>query len=101
MGKTKKIPSILMEAMIVNKKPFPWLKAVLAGIAAGLPVCIGLLLGNLQFGLIAGFGGFAFLYSFPMPYVRLAKKLTWVVVAITTFVFLGTILAPHPIVTAL
>lgn len=101
MGELTKVPVILMEAMIVNKKPFPWLKAFLAGIAAGFPVCIGLLLGNLQFGLIAGLGGFAFLYSFPIPYAQLAKKLTWVVLAITACVFLGTILAPYPIVTAI
>lgn len=101
MGETTKLSSILMEAIKVNKKPFPWLKAFMAGVAAGLPVLIGILFNSLQYGLIAGLGGFAFLYTFPIPYAQLAKKLTWVVLAITACVFLGTITAPYPIAAAI
>lgn len=102
MGETNsKSPSVLRQALILNNKPFPWLKAFLAGIAAGLPIAIGLLFGSIQNGLIAGLGGFTFLYVFPMPYAQLAKKLAWCVLAITTCVFLGTILAPFPIITAI
>ena len=102
MGETKvSSPSIFRQALTLNKKPFPWLKAFLAGVAAGLPILIGLLFGSLHNGLIAGLGGFTFLYVFPMPYAQLAKKLTWCVLAITTCVFLGSILAPYPIISAL
>lgn len=94
-------PSIFRQALTVNKKPFPWLKAILAGIAAGLPVFIGLLFGNLQYGLIAGLGGFTYLYVFPIPYAQLAKKLTSIIFVIPACVFLGTILAPHPIIVAI
>lgn len=102
MGGTKiKSPSIFRQALTLNKKPFPWLKAFLAGAAAGLPIAIGLLFGSLHNGLLAGLGGFAFLYVFPIPYAQLAKKLTWCVIAITACVFLGTVMAPYPIFSAL
>lgn len=101
MEQTKKTPSLLKQALTVNKKPFPWLKAFLAGIAAGLPIAVGLLFGSLQYGLIAGLGGFTYLYVFPIPYAQLAKKLTYCVLGITACVFLGTVLAPHPILSAI
>ncbi|MGE7665657.1 FUSC family protein [Ureibacillus composti] len=100
MWKPEKTPSIFKQALKVNKKPFPWLKAFLAGVAAGLPICIGLLFGSLEYGLIAGLGGFTYLYVFPIPYAQLAKKLTFCVLGITACVFLGTIAAPYPIITA-
>ena len=46
----KEIPSIsssiIEQALAVNKRSFPWLKAFSAGLAASLPILIGLLLGN-------------------------------------------------------
>ncbi|MEK9198581.1 FUSC family protein [Ureibacillus sp. FSL E2-3493] len=101
MGNTINGPSIFKQALTVNKKPFPWLKAFLAGLAAGLPIAVGLLFGSLEYGLLAGLGGFTYLYVFPIPYVQLAKKLAWCILAITLCVFLGTILAPYPIISAI
>ncbi|WP_168193847.1 FUSC family protein [Lysinibacillus sp. SGAir0095] len=102
MGETKvDSRSIFRQALTVNKKPFPWLKAFLAGVAAGLPIAIGLFFGSLHNGLIAGLGGFTFLYVFPIPYAQLAKKLAWCVLAITGCVLIGTILAPYPIITSI
>ncbi|HWL23515.1 MAG TPA: FUSC family protein [Ureibacillus sp.] len=102
MKENNKTPSIFRQAISVNKKPFPWLKAFLAGLAAGLPIILfSLLFGRFDYGLIAGLGGFTFLYVFPIPYAQLAKKLIWVVLSITTCVFLGTVLAPYPITTAI
>lgn len=101
MPESTNTPSIFKQALTVNKKPFPWLKAFLAGLAAGLPVVIGLLFGNLQYGLLAGMGGFTYLYVFPIPYAQLAKKLFSVVLAITLCVFLGTLLAPYPLLIAI
>lgn len=34
MRENEKTPSILKQAIQVNNKPFPWLKAFLAGVAA-------------------------------------------------------------------
>lgn len=102
MQEVKNTPSLFRQAISVNKKPFPWLKAFLAGISAGLPILIfGIIFGKFEYGLIAGLGGFTFLYVFPLPYVQLVKKLTWVVVTITACVYLGTILAPYPIAIAI
>ncbi|MCP1145150.1 YccS/YhfK family membrane protein [Lysinibacillus endophyticus] len=101
MNETVKSPSIFKQALLVDKKPFPWLKAFLAGLASGIPILVLLLLGNLEYGLIAALGGFTYLYVFPIPYAQLAKKLAWVVLGITLAVFLGTILAPYPIISAI
>ena len=100
---TKNLHSISLwkQALRVNKKPFPWLKAFCAGLAAALPVLIGLLCGNFQYGLIAGMGGFTYLYVFPMPYAQLAKKLAYVVLALMLCVALGTLIAPYPLLIAI
>ena len=103
MGERKKseASSILKQALAVNKKPFPWLKAFSAGLAASLPVIIGLLLGHLEYGLIAGLGGFTYLYVFNIPYAQRAKKLFFVVFGMTFVTVLGTITAPYPLAVAI
>jgi hypothetical protein len=53
-----KSPSLLKQAMSVNRKPFPWMKAISAGVTSALPVMIGLWFGSFEYGLIAGMGGF-------------------------------------------
>lgn len=93
--------SIIKQALQVNKKPFPWLKAFSAGVAAALPVIIGLAFGHLQYGLIAGLGGFAYLYVFNVPYAQRAKKIFSVVLALTLVTYLGTISAPYPLAVAI
>jgi len=93
--------SILRQALMVNKKPFPWLKAFLAGLAASVPVMIGLLFRNFEYGLLAGMGGFTYLYVFNIPYAQRAKKLFFVVIGITLASFLGTIAAPYPLAVAI
>lgn len=87
--------------MKVNNKPFPWFKAFGAGVSAALPVLIGLLLGNFQYGLIAGLGGFAYLYVFEIPYRQRAKKIFWVVIGLTSATFLGTLVAPYPMIVSI
>ncbi|MGX9136006.1 FUSC family protein [Rummeliibacillus sp. JY-2-4R] len=96
-----KRPSIIKQALTVNKKPFPWVKAFCAGLSAALPVIIGLLLGNLQNGLVAGMGGMAFLYVFNIPYAQRAKKIFFVVLGLTLVSYLGTIAAPYPLATSI
>ncbi|WP_158595118.1 FUSC family protein [Oceanobacillus piezotolerans] len=92
--------SVFRQAFSLNRKPIPWLKAFNAGLAASIPVIIGLLLGNFRFGLIAGLGGFTFLYVFNVPYAQRAKKICWVVLAMTLITFLGTVAAPYPLAVA-
>lgn len=94
-------PSIIKQALQLNKKPFPWLKAFSAGLAAALPVMLGLAFGNLQYGLIAGLGGFTYLYVFNIPYAQRAKKIFWVVLCLTIVTYLGTISAPFPLAVAI
>ncbi len=93
----EKIAPILREAFTMNRRPFPWAKAVGAGLAMALPIIFGLLLGELQYGLLAGMGGFTFLYSFPIPYAQLAKRLAIVAVAIALCSLLGSLSAPYPL----
>jgi len=93
--------SIFRQALKVNRKPFPWVKAFSAGLAAGLPALIGLLLGSLEYGLIAVLGGFTYLYVFDTPYAQRAKKIFFVVLAMTLLTFLGTIAAPYPLAVAI
>ena len=95
------VSSMLKEALQVNKKPFPWLKAFSAGLAAALPVMIGIAFGNLQYGLIAGLGGFSYLYVFNIPYAQRAKKIFSVVLGLTFVTYLGTISAPYPLAVAI
>jgi uncharacterized membrane protein YccC len=96
-----KSPSIINQALSVNKRPFPWLKAFSAGVAASLPIMIGLLLGNFKYGLIAGIGGFTYLYVFNIPYAQRAKKIFFVLVALTLLTALGTLVAPYPMAIAI
>ena len=91
-----KSPSILKQALTVNRKPFPWVKAFCAGLAAALPVIIGLLFGNLEYGLIAGMGGFTYLYVFNIPYAQRAKKLFFVVLGMTLVSTLRDSCCPLP-----
>lgn len=76
------------------------MRAFCAGICSGLPVLIGYLLGHLDYGLIAGFGGFTYLYVFNIPYALRAKRLFFVATSLTLAVWLGTLLAPFPFVSA-
>ncbi|MEH6991118.1 FUSC family protein [Neobacillus drentensis] len=85
----------------MNRKPFPWAKAFWAGLAAVLPVNIGLLFGNFEYGLIAGMGGFTYLYVFNIPYAQNAKKLFFVVLGMTLVSALGTLAAPYPLAAAI
>ncbi|SFE37384.1 Uncharacterized membrane protein YccC [Lentibacillus persicus] len=97
---SSKSPSLIRQALKVNRNPFPWLKAFRAGLAAGLPVFIGLLFGNLQYGLTAALGGFTYLYVFNVPYAQRAKKIFFVVLAMTLIAAIGTLAAPYPLMVA-
>ncbi len=91
----QKVFAVFKQSFKVNRNPFPWLKAFCAGLAASLPVFIGVLFGSFEYGLLAGIGGFTYLYVFDIPYVQRAKKIFFVLLGITFSMFIGTILAPY------
>ncbi|WP_238885569.1 FUSC family protein [Clostridium sp. YIM B02551] len=93
--------NIIKQAFKINKNPFPWQKAISAAICAGAPVIIGLLLGELHLGLMAGLGSFSYLYVFNQPYAQRAKRIFFVAIGISLSVGLGTITAPYPLLVVL
>lgn len=100
-SKLQTVHTTFKQAFEIQKTPFPWGKAFSAGLAAALPVFIGMLFGNLEYGLLAGIGAFSYLYVFDIPYVQRAKKIFFAMLGISLAVFLGTLLAPYPFAVAI
>jgi len=92
---------VIKQAFKINKKPFPWSKAINAAICAGVPVIIGILAGDLRLGLLSAIGGFSYLYVCNEPYARRAKKIFFVAIGISLSVGLGTLAAPYPLLIVL
>jgi hypothetical protein len=67
--------NIIKGAFMVKKTPFPWKGQSDEGACLAVPVFIGLLFGNFQYGLITGIGGFSYLYVWNEPYPQRAKKI--------------------------
>ncbi len=88
--------NIIKGAFTVKKTPFPWERAICAGICSAVPVLIGLLFGNFQYGLIAGIGGFSYLYVWNEPYPQRAKKIFFVALGLAVSNGLGILTAPSP-----
>lgn len=101
MSVKEKVWSMLREAIAVNERSFPWERAVGAGLSMALPIFIGLWLGQLQYGLIAGLGGFTYLYAFRLPYAHLSKRIFFVGASIVLASFLGSISSPYPVAVAI
>lgn len=93
--------TILKQAFQIRKGPFPWNKAINAAICAGFPIIIGILLGQIHFGLLGSIGSFSYLYVFNEPYAERAKKILFVVIGISLSVALGTLMAPYPLLVVL
>ncbi|KOP65993.1 hypothetical protein AMS62_12660 [Bacillus sp. FJAT-18019] len=89
--------STIKQAFALNKRPLPWKRALYSGLCAGFPVLIGILVENLQYGLLASLGSFTYLYVFNIPYAQRAKKIGLVLLGIVLSAALGTLLAPSPI----
>ncbi len=76
-------------------------RAVGAAICSSFPVMIGIMLGNFQYGLMAGIGGFSYLYVFNDPYKHRAKKVFLVALGLAAAMGLGTLTAASPFLFAL
>lgn len=97
------IPSLVQtieQAFQLKRNPLPWGKAIGAGICSGTPVLIGLALGNIKYGMLAGIGSFTYLYVSNIPYTQRAKRLFFVMLGLSLSVGLGTLVAPHPLASA-
>ena len=88
--------NMLKGAFTVKKTPFPWERAISAGICSSMPVLIGLLVGNFPYGLIAGIGGFSYLYVWNEPYPQRAKKIFFVALGLAVSNGLGILTASSP-----
>ncbi|GAA5104225.1 FUSC family protein [Wohlfahrtiimonas larvae] len=97
----EKLWFIIREAMMVNNRSAPWERAIGAALSMTIPIFIGLFFNQLQLGLIAGLGGFTYLYAFRIPYALLSKQLLFVGISIVLSAFLGSIIAPYPIAAAI
>ena len=91
----RNIQLMIKQLFELRKGPTPWVKAFCAGLCAGLPVLIGILMGNFELGLLGGIGGFTYLYVFNETYASRVKKIFLVAVTISFLVGLGTIVAPY------
>lgn len=66
----------------IQQRPIPWERPIGAALSMGSPLLIGLLLGRVADGLVALFGGFAWLYLFREPYPVRGRKLAVVVIGL-------------------
>ena len=88
--------NIIKGAFKVKNTPLPWERAICAGICSSVPVLIGLLFGHFQYGLIAGIGGFSYLYVWNEPYPQRAKKIFFVALGLAISNGLGIVTSPSP-----
>ncbi|MBU5211690.1 FUSC family protein [Heyndrickxia oleronia] len=76
----------------INRTPkYPWKKAISAAITMGLPFLIGALFGHIEWGLLAGIGGFTSLYVHNESYKQRAIKLIIVNIGLVVSFALGII----------
>ncbi|WP_136607963.1 FUSC family protein [Paenibacillus dokdonensis] len=94
------IHPMIRQAFEMKRIALPWNRAICAGLCLGLPSLIGLLLGRFDYGMLAGTGGFTYLYTFHEPYALRARKLFFVMLGIGFSVFCGSLLAPYPVLSA-
>ncbi|WP_026962798.1 FUSC family protein [Alicyclobacillus herbarius] len=86
-------PPGLRAAFHIRKSPYPWEKAVIAGLGVGVPFVVGALFGQMDKGLLASMGGFVALYIHDDPYPKRAKKLFAVLLGLAAALGLGTLAA--------
>ncbi|MGG3742186.1 FUSC family protein [Paenibacillus chibensis] len=92
--------SVIRQAFEIKQTALPWNRAISAGICLGLPSLIGLMLGRFDYGLLAGTGGFTYLYAFTEPYALRARKLFYTMLGIGVSVFCGSLLSTYPVLSA-
>lgn len=71
--------------------PLPWRKALGAAVTSGLAFSLGLLLGHVEWGVMAFLGGFTSLYVRSRPYAQSARILAGVGVGMALALALGSL----------
>ena len=79
----------VIELWKMKKTNDPILRVIGAGFSMGIPLFLGLYLGNMQIGTFGCFGAFAFLSYQPLPLKKLIQRIVTVGVAILTAFFFG------------
>ncbi len=88
---------LLKGAFAIKKTPFPLTRAICAGICSAVPIIVGIIFGNFQYGLIGAIGGFSYLYVWNEPYVQRAKKIFFVAIGFSVSISFGILTASSPI----
>lgn len=94
MRKAKKRIKQIFE---MKKVPNPWKKSIGIAICTGVPMIFGLIFNQALWSSLGALGSFAFLYVTKETYYRRAKKIFGIVIGFTVIVFLGTLIAPYPL----
>ena len=76
-------------------------KGILCRISGGPASHDWIIIGESRIWVVAGMGGFTYLYVFNIPYAQRAKKLFFVVLGMTLVSALGTLAAPYPLAIAI
>ncbi|MBB6734232.1 FUSC family protein [Cohnella zeiphila] len=100
-GRVAAWASIIRQAFELKRAALPWGRAIGAGLSLGLPSLVGCVLGDFPSGMLAGTGGFAYLYAGKEPYALRSKKLFWAALGLALSVASGTLLASNPVLAAL
>lgn len=89
---------ILKQMFEMKKTPNPWQKSIGIAICTSVPMLLGMIFNQPQWSSIGALGSFAYLYFTNETYYRRAKKMFYVVIGFTLTVFLGTLVAPYPLI---
>lgn len=97
--KTEKRPLIpaIKQAFAIKQGALPWSRAIGAGLCIGLPSLFGYAQGAAAEGMLAGIGGFAYLYAGKETYALRSRKLLGAAFGLAFAVALGTAAAPYPV----
>ncbi|TDY46263.1 fusaric acid resistance family protein [Alicyclobacillus sacchari] len=86
----------LHHAFLVRKAPWPWRRAIGAGLCLFVPLLTATLAHRPLWGLLATIGGFTGIYTAAIPLRRLALKLAIVALGLSISLGLGTVSAGSP-----
>ncbi|WP_281759678.1 FUSC family protein [Alicyclobacillus hesperidum] len=89
-------PPKLHHAFLLRKAPWPWRRALGAGLCLFVPLLAATLAHRPLWGLLATIGGFTGIYTAAIPLRRLALKLAIVALGLSISLGLGTMSAASP-----
>lgn len=87
-------------AFLLRKAPWPWRRALSAGLSLFTVVALGALFGHPADGLLASIGAFTGIYATDLPTFRLAAKLAAVGLGLTASFAVGAVASSSPFAAA-